>query len=764
MALTNYGVTDTGTLEPPGVDVPDSADNPAPIKRIDPRALMELGQRFGMLFMQYRADRRIAELRWLRNQRQYLGIYDPDIEKELAPNRSRAYPRITRVKCISVLSRLMNLMFQGTENNWSIEADPLPALTTKDIMDAIQAQQEQDAKLAPPPDPNAPPDPQTGQPPAPPAPEVDLPYVIKAIQTLGRKRASDLTDLISDQLQELGGDQSYDYVALNRNVVKSGIIYGLGVLVGPYAKTVSAVDVELDPNTKQPKIVKKDIYKPVFQWKSIWDIFPDMAAKTLDSMDGHFERHIMSRSQVLELRDREDFFVAQIDKYLGDHQQGNYRPLEYETELRAMGVKINVNEMKTETLKYELLSWHGPISAATLRQCGVEVPDDKMGSEVLAELWMIDNNVIKADINPWAKLNEDVKMFHYFLFDEDDTSPVGQGLPNVIRDSQMSVSAATRMLLDNASVVCGPQIEVNTDLLRPDQDLTSIASYKVWYREGTGADAQYPAVRNVSIDAHLDDLMKVIELFMKFADSESFVGPATGGDMSQAPSEPMRTAAGASMLRGDAALPFKDIVRNFDRFTQSVILSVVQFNRLFNPDKAPEGEYNVIARGATSLIAKEVRGSQVDQLAATLTPEEKPFVDMQKLVEERFKTRDLTDMLLPDDEVAANQAQQSATTQAQQQLADQLQQANTRKLLSDAYKNITQGNKNNAATDGSQVDTALNLLQQGVQHATGGTGQPPGGAPEDQGGQGVQPVSGLPDTGAVPAGPSQIGAGGGPAG
>ena len=172
-------------------------------------------------------------------------------------------------------------------------------------------------------------------------------------------------------------------------------------------------------------------------------------------------------------------------------------------------------------------------------------------------------------------------------------------------------------------------------------------SYKIWYREGTGPDAMQPAVRNLQIDAHLDDLLKTIELFMKFADLETFVGPATGGDMEKKmPSEPMRTAAGASMLRGDAALPFKDIIRNFDIFTQSVINSLVQFNRKFNPDLAPEGDYNVIARGATSLIAKEVRGMQVDQLAQTLTPAEAMHIDERKLIEARVKVRDLGDLLV----------------------------------------------------------------------------------------------------------------------
>jgi hypothetical protein len=87
-------------------------------------------------FTRYESDRRLAEQRWLRNLRQYMGIYDPEIERQLMPSRSRAYPRITRVKCISVLSRLMNLMFPGTERNWELTPSPEPDLPQDVIAEA----------------------------------------------------------------------------------------------------------------------------------------------------------------------------------------------------------------------------------------------------------------------------------------------------------------------------------------------------------------------------------------------------------------------------------------------------------------------------------------------------------------------------------------------------------------------------------------------------------------------------------------------------
>lgn len=729
--------TDIATITPPSVPVPDAQDSPVKVIKADD--LKMIGDKLSRLFMEYVSDRRIAELRWLRNQRQYLGIYDPEIEKELNANRSKAYPRVTRVKCISVLSRLMNLMFQGTERNWQLTADPSPDLKVSDVVQAIADAQKADAASTAP-----------GTP-APPAKAVDLPYVMAAIKTLSEARAKALSDLIDDQLMELGGDQSEDYVTLNRDVVRSGVIYGMGVLRGPYVRKSETAVWSLDA-TGQPSVKKKTVYKPLFEALSIWDFYPDMSAKTLKSMDGYFTRTVMTRHQVRDLAKRSDFFADQIKKYLNNNKQGNYRPQPYETELRAMGVKVNVNEMKPETLKYEVISWHGPISGEWLQMCGCDVPEGKLTDDIDAEVWMIDGNVIKCDINPWRKIDADVQTIHTFLFDEDDTSPVGMGLPNVIRDTQMAISAATRMLLDNASVICGPNLELNTDLLLLGQDLSSTAAYKVWYREGSGPDAQFPAVRNVEIESHLDELMKVIDLFMKFADMETFVGPATGGDMSQTPSEPMRTAAGASMLRGDAALPFKDIVRNFDSFTMSVIQSVVEFNRKFNPDQAPDGDYNVIARGATSLIAKEVRGMQVDQLASSLQPEEKMHVDMRKLIEARFATRDLTDLLKPQVDVDRDQAAASAKAAQDQQSAQALQEANTRKLLADAFKNIAQGNKSATQADVANIDASLKLLENGVSNGgPGGSigqgqagGGPAGPAQGEPGQLGVQSAGGPP--------------------
>ena len=182
------------------------------------------------------------------------------------------------------------------------------------------------------------------------------------------------------------------------------------------------------------------------------------------------------------------------------------------------------------------------------------------------------------------------------------------------------------------------------------------------------------------------------------------------------------------MMRGDAALPFKDIIRNFDVFTQSVINSLVWFNRKFNPRPETEGDYNVIARGATSLIAKEVRGMQLDQLSATLSPEEKLHVDDRKMVEARFAVRDMSGMLVSKVEAERRAAQQAERAAKAEQQQEETVAAQVRKTLAEAFKNISQGQKNAAGAEATQVKSTLDILEKGL------TSEPEAGNREAAGG------------------------------
>lgn len=698
-------------------------------------------------FTQYENARREAELKWARNARQFLGIYDPEVEQALDPNKSRAYPKLTRVKCVSMLSRLMNLLFNGTDSPFAVEPTPVPNIDAQDLAPLLAALQEKTQA--------------EGRDPS--DEEIEA-----AIYELAKKRAERLEREIKDQLRELGGSRSVDYVALCRKVLMSGIQYGMGVLKGPMAEGQKQRRWE---KNAQGQLVPKGITveRPRFEFVPIWDYYPDMSAKTLSQMDGQFIRMVMSKHQVLALKNRKDFLHPQIDAALAAHPDGNYKRRTFETEVRAMGVQNNVPDSQQN--KYEAIVWEGYVYSDELHAAGAMVPSPEKARDIRAEVWFIGDIIIKADVEPWVTLvgeDEAPPMYHHFIFEEDESTLTGNGLPNIVRDSQMGLCAAVRMALDNGSVACGMQLEVNTELLSPHQDVSKIVPNKIWYRDDVSLQTmQIPAVKEIKIDSQIDKLKVLSDMFLAFADQETFIGPATGGDMSRGPSEPLRSAAGASMLRADQALPFKDVVRNFDIFNQSVIASMIVFNRQFNKNPGVRGDFQAVARGATSLMAKEVLGMQLDNLAQSLTEEEKMYIDFRKFARARVKARDL-----PDTEIVVNDAEADRREQAEQEARTAAQQLQTRVVeaeikdtLSNVLKNIAQAAKNSAGAEATAANVILAALEKGI--SPNALSQQIEGARAAGSDQGATPGAGGPSGGgaggaaaAAGEGPSADGAGG----
>lgn len=720
----------------PSTPIPGGPGVPAPgAPVINPEGRRRLGAALASRFKQYESDRRIAELKWERNARQVLGIYDPETEKDIDINRSRAYPKLTRWKVVSMLSRLMNLLFQADDKCWTVNASPVPDLDEEDLQQVLDA-------LVPP----APPGNDLQDASAMPAPPQQAPsdeVVEAAILAFAKKRAARMELEIEDQLQDLGGSRMLDFVSLCRKVLMSGIQYGAGILKGPFIEERTMRRWQMSGQGRLTAVPYTG-YRPRFEFCPLWTYYPDMAAKERNQMDGQFERVVMNHHQVSMLKQRPDFMADQIEAFLKSWPQGNYVRKAYETELRAMGVAINVTQ--SERRKFEAIVWEGFVNGRELADCGVDVPDNKLNDDVRACVWIMDNYVIKAELDPWSTLDTDGEMprYHTFIFEDDETFLLGNSLPQIVRDSQLGLCAATRMALDNGAVQ--RIFEVNTALMRLDQDITAINPDMILYRDDDNpATAQYPAIRPIEIPVHLDSLAMLAKMFENFADQETFVGAATGGDMQKGPSEPFRTATGASMLRGDAALPFKDVVRNFDIFTESVISSLLVFNRNFNPNTGIRGDFKAVARGATSLIAKEVRGIQLDNLAQTLTDEEKKYVDFRELVRERVRVRDLqAEAIIFDDDRCDQIDQQTQQDQQQQQgQQQQMLQAQIREMLAAALKDLSQAGKNTAAAEATTANVILDALEKGlnpdmvsphIMESANGTG---GAATAGGGGQGA---------------------------
>lgn len=659
------------------------AEAPA-LPTMDEDKLKAFGASLYDTFLQYERDRKPAEEQWLRNMRQRKGLYDPEVK--IPKDMSRAYPKLTDFTIVSTIARLMQMLFPQTEENFQVTASPMPDLPEEDlqqVLDALVAEQAQAQQV--------PPDQVI----------LDTPAIEKAILALAKQKAERMHLKVRDDLAEM------EYVTLARKVVQSGATYNVGLLKGPMHRELDKRTWSRDPNTGQYKAATTKAYKPLYEFLRVWNWYPDMSAETLESQDGQFERHVMTRAQLKALADRADFMGARIEKWLEEHATGNYRARWWETQLRGEP-KSDRRATMVEGRKYEVISYWGDVSGHDLAAAGLAITAGRLKDMFHANVWMLDGWVIKVVLAP---LGEAVPYYHPFVFEEDDFSLLGNGLCDKLRDSQLTLCAIHRAAEDNLGVI-GPMVELNTDMLTPGQSM-AIEKHKTWFREGEGQSAGIPAVRNISIDSHIGELLAFQKVVMEMAGKESGLPAASMGDVSGGGSEALRTQGNASMFLGAAALPIRDTVRNFDRFTISVITGLVKWNNKFAPDTSRDGDTDVIARGSTSLIAKEVLGASLDAFRQTVTEDEAPHIKTRALLAARAKARDIpADEILEDEDVANASIQRNAEAQAAAAQAQQsLVEAQVRDYVAKAIASIAKANKDDASVEHDAAALVAQVLE-----------------------------------------------------
>lgn len=584
--------------------------------------LAKLGTTLKGQLGQFIADRNLLEIQWLKNLRQYQGKYDPEILANIPDERSHVYPRDTRVKVKGGVAKMMEMMFPSQDRNWTLSVSPTPSIpqdALQQILTTLQMQAQ-------------------GQP-------VPNEAIEREIRLFAEKRKEKMETEIADQL----ADPGIDHPQMCKRVVRSGYIYGFGVVRAPMVRTQTDRVWVAEGGTYIAK--PKTVRRPYPESVRIWDCYPDLAARTWEDQEMLFERMVMTRHDFSQLAKRPDFDSTAIKTYLKEHQQGNYTPKTFEAELQQIAKTSNLSDRTTR--RFEVYRALGFVSAATMQAAGVEdIKEDEMDRDILADLWLIDDVVIKAGKAAFGERPSD--QYHAFVYTEDEDAGItGIGLPEEIRDSQMSTCATTRALMDNMAAIAGPIFEVNTSLLaRGRKTIGPIHSFMTIEREGDGVESQYPAVRQLTTTSHVTELLSILQMQRQQLDIESNLPAYTMGAMGQQPlGEAFRTSNNMSMMMGSANMVTKDTVRAFDRFTTSLIGAFLKWNMEFNPKEDIKGDYQVVAKGNHSLVAKEVRGAALDQFVTTLTPEERAILDTYGLLIDRLKARDLPiDRLLPEDE------------------------------------------------------------------------------------------------------------------
>jgi hypothetical protein len=622
-------------------------------------------------FSRAETDRMDVEQRWLKDLRQYRGIYEPDVEAKLK-GRSKAFMRKTRVKVKTVDARLMDLLFPvNRERNYNVKPTPKPSAppeVIEQVRNSLREKFERD-----------------------PAEDEFEEALLKQLQ----ERADAMASTIDDQLVDIR------YKSLAKQVLHSGNLYGTGILKGPLIET----RMRMRYIYQGGKWVncREEYRLPFVDFVPLWRFYPDMNATELEGCRYAWERHLLSKPAMLALKKNRSFDGVAIQRHVDAYPMGHAQKRQFEDQLRAVG--DNKTYKTTETGDYEILERWGWIDADMLKRCGCPLPPG-MGEVAFGNVWVLPHGeVVKFVLEPVAGM---LWPYHFYYFDKDETSIFGEGLAAIIRDDQDMINSGMRALLDNLAITAGPQLEVFTQHIDPRTKMNEVYPFKVWPR--TGGDPQYPVIRAINIDSHSRDLSEVVQKFDNNADEVTAIPKYFYGD------NPTQGAAGTmgglSMLQSNANIALKDQVISYDEgITVPFIAGMYHWNMnpLLNPDPNCKGDYEVEATGAASLVAKEVRGQMLNQYGASLQPEERPFVDWRKFAQQKAEAHELVGIIKTEKQIEADE--NSDLAKAQRALDERTQQLMVAEMEKKVAKLGAEVERIAAMTTNERVKSAYAAMQ-----------------------------------------------------
>ncbi len=612
--------------------------------------LANLGARLKALYREYKDARRDIEAEWLMDLRQYNGQYEPDVIARLDSQgaRSKVFVGLTRTKVMAAYSRIVDLMFQASDTYFGIRPTPRPTI---DPMKAMQMRQQAMQEVAA----------ASGMPTADGMNDLVTarmeelePMFLDAEKQIAEEASKEMTIDILDQLTEANADQKIKSAIMEACIFGSGAIKS-GTVSIDRSQSYSKVVNEMGESGFALSMIEKVV--PDIESVSIFDLYPDPYCTNLRDCDGLFRRHILTKRQLRELKDLPGFDSEEIEEVIRTQRKGDHTEETHERTRREIS---GVND-QGESRRYEVLEYWGCIDGQDLQDYGVDLDEDTdLTQQFDSNVWLLSGKVIKIQLNPVMGYKIPYQIFPY------ERSPHqfwGTGVPKMMRDSQSTMNAATRIYLDNMALSSGPMLEVNSDLLAAGEDPTDIHPWRVFLREG--GDGTMPAVRFFQPIANANGLTSIIDIFRRFADETTSLPSYTHGEQTKSLN---KTATGISMLMGAANVALKSTIKNLDDFlVRPMVESLFHFNMQYGTNEKSKGDLKVIARGSTALIQKEVQSQRLLQFMSLLgSPEDQMLVNRPQLLKQIAESMDI-------DPEAFMKSEEEINAEIQQQQAQQQQ-------------------------------------------------------------------------------------------
>lgn len=602
-----------------------------------------LASRMVTEFNQDRTDREPLERRWLEDYRMYMGELDPETAQRIKKGKSRLYINKAKVKTDTVEARLMDILFpRAGDRNWEIKATPEPQLE-KRFMDVIAAVRQAYGE------------------------EKALFYLRQEAD----KRATAMANVMADQLAE--SPDRVAYRATTREVVRSGCIYGMGIHKGPLVdqrtrkvwklKTITDTAQDGTRTMRESWVLDQSPaeLRPYFRSVPIWNFYWDMSAKKLSDCRRCWEEYLMCYGDVVDLAEQAGFDKARILEYLAQHKEGDASERQYEISLREIGDR---NTEKPKQDRFRVLERYGWLRGDELAACGVDLGEDPEQQDYFCNIWLLGEKIIKAVRSPIRGVEFP---FQIFAINKNESGLCGLGVPRLYRHAQLGLNAMYRAMMDNARLSYAPIIGVNKLAFGQTEKTDDLHGGQILEFEDD-RDIKN-AIAFFQGQSHTNDYLALLKVFNDDGD-ELTVPRWVHGDGNV--SDAAKTLGGLSMLMSAMSINLAEMVKTFDDDVTAPFITALYFwNMDFNPRREIMGDYNVVATGATSLMAKEVQSQRLLQFLQLVMSNQElsTMANMQEILRQIAVAMQIPANLIYDDAtIQANQQQRMVMqVQAEQQ-------------------------------------------------------------------------------------------------
>lgn len=440
-------------------------------------------------------------------------------------------------------------------------------------------------------------------------------------------------------------------------------INGSGAIKGPFNeyKTIPYWKKNEDgTRTYEPK----QILVPKIAFVSIWDLYVDPTANSIQDAEWVIERHKMNAIDVMNLANRPLFDTSAIGRVL--ERGPNYNPESSDT--TRQDPKVQAEQARATSL-FEVMEYWGYMDRKKLKEFGMKIPEEMTQQYLQVNVWYCGTEVLRISLNPFQPSRIPYYMCPY---EQDPYSIYGTGVPASMEDQQKMINGFMRMAVDNLALAGNMVFEIDESTLVPGQSM-EIEPGKI-FRRVSGQSGQ--AVYATKFPSTANENLQMVREMRQQADEATGIPSIAHGQTGV--SGTGRTASGMSMILNNASLNIKDVVRNIDQFIieplgQAMFAWEMQFNSEEHPEI--EGDLEIRATGASSLEQKDVESQRLQTfLQLSMNPALAPLIKLPNVVKRLAQTMDMQpeDILNTPEESAAYAAlmgsqgmQQPATPGAQ---------------------------------------------------------------------------------------------------